>query len=273
MNSPIRSGVLCAFTICLFGLGDNLAISQNAGPKVDLVGVAVTMADTDNEYGGSAVMGRSPGVEVSLRIVDKNAFFTGLAEKDGEGLSSLKLFTDDGKELTSESSFGGWGFNADISENGQRVTVPVSASGMPPAGTTKLHVRGTVVLVAASDPATEDSAFDVTKGAELKLGNVPVKLSEVEEDPWGEEGLMLAFETSKSLDAISEVVFLDAAGKVIESSSGGSSSFGFGDQMNYSKSYNLKSKPKKITVRVKYFKSTGEVKIPVDLPVTLSLGK
>ncbi len=272
LKSAFRGCVVLALSISLQGTSSSL-YSQESGPQINLVGVSVTLADADNEMGGSAVMGRSPGVEVHFRIVDEKAFYTGLAEKGGEGVSSLKLFSDDGKELKNEGYSGGIGFGSDISENGQRVTLPFSASSLPAAGTTQLHLRGTVVLVAAKDAATDESSFNVEKGAELKLGNVPVKLSEIEEDPFGEEGLMLSFETNKSLDAIQEIAFMDESGKEIESSSGGGGSFGFGDEMTYSKNFNLKAKPKKIKVRVKYFKSTEQVKVEIDLPVTLSLGK
>ena len=260
--------------VSAFFCGTNVVgLCQDSNPHVDLVGVAITLPDADNEYGGSAIPGRSAGVEVNLRIVDAKQFFTGLAEKNGQPVSSLKFFTEDGTELPDENSSPDLSFGWDISKDGHRVTIPFGASTVPAAGTTKLHVRGTVVLVAAKDPTTEENSFDVKKGTQLKLGNVPVKLSEIQEDQNGETGMTLTFETDKSLDTIQDVVFLDEGGKTIESSSGGGGSFGFGDKMTYSSSFNLKAKVKKITVRVKYFKSTEEAKVVVDLPVTLSLGK
>lgn len=260
--------------VSAFFCGTNVVgLCQDSNPHVDLVGVAITLPDANNEYGGSAIPGRSAGVEVNLRIVDAKQFFTGLAEKNGQPVSSLKFFTEDGTELPDENSSPDLSFGWDISKDGHRVTIPFGASTVPAAGTTKLHVRGTVVLVAAKDPTTEENSFDVKKGTQLKLGNVPVKLSEIQEDQNGETGMTLTFETDKSLDTIQDVVFLDEGGKTIESSSGGGGSFGFGDKMTYSSSFNLKAKVKKITVRVKYFKSTEEAKVVVDLPVTLSLGK
>ncbi len=247
-------------------------VAQETTAKLEIIGIAVTMADPANEYGGSAVPGRMPGTEITLRASNDKMFVVGIVD-DGDDASKLSIFDDSGKELESEGYAGGLAFRSSISEDGHSVSLPVTASAVPSDGTTRLHVRGTLVLVSASDEKTEDSVFEVAEGTEVKLGTISAKISELEEDPYGEPGLNISFESNKSFDTIAELTFLDESGQQLESSSSGGGSYGFNDQMTYQKNFTIKAKPKKMTVRVRYFEKTEHVKIDVDLPVTLGLGK
>lgn len=263
--------VLFAGSFLVFaGSGGPLLSGLQSPPKAEIVGISVTRPAPESEFGGSMVPGRSPGVEVHLRIEDPKAFFISAGSEDQAGEGKPAIFDSTGKEFPAGMSFG---FNTSISEDGHAVTFPVSTPELPSSGASGLHVRGTVVLIAGRDSVTEETALTLTPGTEIRLGGVAAKLSTVEDNSFGEEGLMLGFESSKPFDAIQELVFLDEKGTVLESGSAGSGSFGFNDQMTYSRNYALVAKPEKVTLRVRYFKATEAVKIPVDLPVTLSLGK
>ncbi len=242
--------------------------------ELDIVGLSVTSPRPDSEYGESAVLGRQAGTEVHLRCRDKNKFFIGLAEKDGESRSSVRLLDDDGKELPNDDNYSMFGFASEFSDDGHEVLIPVSASGLPPAECAKIHVRGTLVLISGKDETTESVTFEVSQGIKTKLGNVDVQLSEIEESPYGEPGWMLSFESSQDMDAIAEIKFMDEAGKELESTSAGGGSYGFDDQMTYTRNIVIEGgQPAKLTAQVRYFKSTEDVSIPVDLPVTLGLGQ
>lgn len=245
--------------------------AQQSETQSDVVGISVAKPDPDNQFGQSLVMGRAVGVEVHLRIQNPQLVFLRLSEKDGEPESTLRLLTPEGKELEGEPgrmlSFG-----TEVSSDGHRVIFPISVASVPPAQVNQLKVKGTIVLVTASDPATADSALTIAQDSESKLGNVPIKLTAIEENPYGDTGLLITIESKQPMDSVSEVTFLDESGELIESSSGGSGSFGFGGNMTYSRGYHLKAKPKKVTLRAKYFKATQPLKVEIDLPVSLGLG-
>lgn len=253
--------------------GISATLDAQSETQVKVVGVSVALPDPDSEYGGAAILGRQPGTEVHLQVRNDKMFFTGLAKKGDEDKSSVKLLDEKGRELDNENNYSSFGFGTDISEDGHKVTVPVHATGMPPKDAGKIQVKGTIVLVVAKDEKTDDVAIELKEGAKLKLGNVDVKITEIEEDPYGDEGWSFGFESSKSMDAIAEISFVDASGKKMESSSNGSSESGFSGEMTYTRYYSITGKTDKLSARVRYFQTTEEVEVLVDLPVTLGLEK
>lgn len=248
------------------------AFGIQSKPTADVVGVCVSLPDPANEYGQSLVPGRSPGVEVHVRVHDKGQTFIGVVDSGTNPAAVATLYDASGNPMSAESGMGG-GFGNNISEDGHSVTIPVSSSDVPPAGSSSLQVKGTIILLAGADETTEDAELTLTVDSTVKLGGVEAKVTSA--DAAGEEdSCWFALEANKPFDTIAEFKFLDEAGKELEGQSMGGGSFGFGDEMTYQKNFSVSSKPgSKITVRIRYFKSTEEVKVPVDLPVTLGLGK
>ena len=74
-----------------------------------------------------------------------------------------------------------------------------------------------------------------------------------------------------SFDSIAKVEFLDSKGSAIENSEGGSGSFGFGDDVTYSKSWQIASDAKTVKVRISYYAKTESVKLPCSLKFGLRL--
>ncbi len=275
MNSVAVWGLRCARTtgligLLVFGVAPRASAVQSQ-PAVDVVGVSVSLPDPDNEYGQSLVPGRSPGVEVHVRVQDKSKTFIGVVDAENNPEAVTALHDGSGNAMAAGSSFGGFGNN--ISEDGHSVTVQVSSSDVPPAGSNSLQVKGTVILLAGADEKTEDAALTLATDSTVKLGGIEAKVTQA--DAGGDEdSCWFGLEANKSFDTIAEFKFLDAAGKELEGQSMGDSSFGFGDEMTYQKNFSVAAKPgSKITVRIRYFKSTEEVKIPIDLAVSLGLGK
>lgn len=262
----------------LFIAGFVLAILPNSidaqtESQAKVVGVSVSLPDPDSEYGGGAVFGQQPGTAVYVQVRNEELFFTGLAKDGDEDKTSMKLLDETGKEIENENSFSSFGFGTNVSEDGHTVTIPVNASGLPPKDAGRIQVKGTIVLVVAKDEKTDEVAMELEQGAKLKLGNVDVRISEIEKDPYGDDGWALSFESSQSMDAIAELTFLDGSGKEMESNSTGGYESGFSGEMTYSRSYMVNGKTDKLSVRVRYFQTTEELEIPVDLPVTLGLQK
>lgn len=251
----------------------SLAAWQN--PQVDVVGLSVALPDPDNEYGQSMVPGRLAGTEVTLRVVDKGRFFLGQADgENGEPLSSLDLLDDQGNKLKKEDDFSYYSMDAEVSEDGSRVVMVVHRSDLPPAQCKELQVKGTIELLAGTSEITEKTRFKVANGTEATLGGIEVKLSDVSENPYGEPGRMFTVESAARLDTVAEITFLDDKGKDLESMAAGEGAFGFGDEMTYSRTYIVEGAvPDELTARVRYFRKTEKVPVPVDLTVSLALGQ
>ncbi len=260
-------GVVCC---CLFPA--QIAICQDNGFKVEAVGLSVMAADPHNQYGGSAVLGRQTGVEVHVRISSSKQKILKVSG-EGKQATKLDLKVDGGKALPAVEGFSNLSFMSQISEDALSVVVPVQSPQLPDSKATVLEVNGSAVLIVGEDPTESDVTFDLKANEKVKLGPVEVSLSEVSELDFGEPVTMVTFQTSQSMEAIGEIQFLDEGEKQIDATSAGKSSFGFGDSMEYSVSYHLKGSPKKVKAKVKYFKSTKEVKVPVDLKIGLGLGK
>jgi hypothetical protein len=271
-GSQIRNIAVISTFVLFNAVQLEQAAAQDSGPKVSVVGIAVTAPDEKNEFGGSAVMGRSAGVEVHLRIEHSGTHFIGMAREAGEsGESTIEILAGD-QALSGENDMDWLAMRATVSDDAHNVTVPVTAESVPPGGTTSLRVRGKLIVVTATGEKTGDSEFEVVKGTELQFGNVPVTVEEIEEDPSSDNGLMITFQSKHSLDTIAEVSFLDEAGNPVESSSAGGGSFGFDDDMTYTQNYTIAGKPSKLTAHVKYFESSENLEVPLDLSVSLGLG-
>lgn len=244
--------------------------SAQTGATVRVVALTVALPDPGSEYGGSYVLGRPAGVDVSIMVEDRNAFFLAVVD-EGSEKTEVQLLAG-GKPLENENRFSRLSFMSNISDNGQRVIVPISATELPPKGTTGLKAAGKLVLKVGDDEKVDKVAFKVAQGETVQLGPVAAKIASVESYDFGAAVTNVTFESTKPLDAISSIKFLDENGKEIETSPGGSSAFGFGDQMTYSRGFGVAGKPTSLTAEVKFFSKTRNVIVPIDVEVDLSLG-
>lgn len=113
-----------------------------------------------------------------------------------------------------------------------------------------------------------DVDLKLVEGTKIKFG--PAQLSVNQIGPAFGDPFKQSFELSgpQPLDTIQTVEFLDDKGEVIESSESGSGSFGFGENMTYSKSWQIATEAKTLKARVSYFSKTE----PVNLPCKLTFG-
>jgi hypothetical protein len=132
-------------------------------------------------------------------------------------------------------------------------------------------VEGDLVLVVGRDLKTVDVEIVVEEGAELKFGPVDATVGQIG-DAFGEPfKKSIELSSKKSFDAIATVEFVDAKGEAVESSGGGSGSFGFGGDVTYSRSWQIASDAKSIKARVSYYTKTEAVKVPCKLEFGLGL--
>ncbi len=245
----------------LSALNPGVSKAQESSITASVVGLTVNKNDDDDVYSGPNK------VEVKLK-------FAGVAQRilkvEEDAAKPFSMTTNAGKVLKGENMNAG--FMANIAEDGRSVTYPVSASELPPSGTTSLAIKGNVKLTIGDDLVTQDSKFEPKMDSKVTLGTVKTVIGNIEKS-FDEKGLVIEFKSKKSFESIAEIEFVDENGKPVESSSAGSSSFSFGDSAENSSFYEVSGAPKSLTAKVKFYRSTKAVSVPVDVELDLGLGK
>lgn len=235
-------------------------------PKVAVAGISILRSLPGMK--DQMPMGKSEGVEITVGIQTDGQRIVAVAD---EQKKLPAITTDGGKKLEADEHWSTFG--TEISDDGKVVWIPVKSSEVPPSGTTSLKIAGEITLIVGSEPAESDHEFALAQGTKGKLGKADVEIEDVSKNEFGEGETIVSFASkSKDFSLIQEIKFLDANGDEIESSSMGTSSYGFGDDMNYSRSFSLAGDPKQVKVHVSYFGKTLDLKVPIDAEVTLGLG-
>ena len=262
--SVARSAMAAVLVATLLASGSTVATAQEKG-TVEVAGLTIAKKDPNSEFGGSFAMGRPPGLEVDLAVSIPKSHILML---DGKK-SSLKLTTAKGVELPLDEYFDGK-VNFQIANDHARAVAQIRATELPPQGTTTLKVTGELVFIMGQAPKTEKGVLTVEQGTKIKIAGIDAEITQVSEafsEPYKK---MFELSAKSAFNRISKMTFTDA-GKEVESSSGGSGSFGFGGDVTYSQSYQVASESKKLDFEVTYFSKSVEVKIPVSLEFGLGL--
>lgn len=259
-----RAIVAAMLVATLLASGSEVAKAQEKG-TVEVGGLAIAKKDPNSEFGGSFAMGRPPGLEVDMAVSIPKSHILML---DGKK-SSLKLTTAKGVELPLDEYFDGK-VNSQIANDPSRAVAQIRATELPPQGTTSLKVTGELVFVIGEAPKTEKGVLTIEQGTKIKIAGIDTEIKQVSEafsEPYKK---MFELSAKSAFNKISKITFTDA-GKEIESSSGGSGSFGFGDDVTYSQSYQVASESQELNFEVTYFSKSVEVKIPVSVEFGLGL--
>ena len=262
--SAARSTVATVLMATLLASGSAVATAQEKG-TVEVGGLAIAKKDPNSEFGGSFAMGRPAGLEVDLAVSIPKSHILML---DGKK-SSLKLTTAKGVELPLDEYFDGK-VSSQIANDHLRAVAQIRATELPPQGTTALKVTGELVFIIGQVPKTEKGVLTVEQGTKIKIAGIDTEITQVSEafnEPYKK---MFELTAKSAFNKISKITFTDA-GKEIESSIGGSGSFGFGGDVTYSQSHQVASESQKLNFEVTYFSKSVEVKIPVSLEFGLGL--
>ena len=207
------------------------------------------------------------GVRVAFMV---KAAEGGLLSFDADGGSVTEFVDDKGTALLLKDKFkNGFGAFPKISEDGKAAVFTVEGTVPPAAGAKTATVKGTAVFRMASKQETvkgDPAAFK--KGAVLPCGKLSVTVEKIEASG-GETSVTL--KATENLDGIKEYRFLDAAGKVLKSESGGRSSFSFGSSRQYSVEWNVKGKP--AALEFVRWTDMQVVKVPFAATVGIATGE
>lgn len=234
--------------------------------KLQIAGFSVGQKDPSSDFGQGLSMMRQPGLEVDLHFHAPKETVLSLDSKK----TKIVLKQDDGTELPLEEMFDG-NFRLNLDEKPEKGVLSMRTSEIPAKGTKQIQLEGDLVLVVGRDLKTVDVEIALEEGKELKFGPLDATVGEIG-DAFGEP-FKKTFQLSskKPFDSIASIEFVDAKGKVIESSSGGSGSFGFGGDITYSRSWQIASDANSIKAKVSYYTKTEILEVPCKLEFGLGL--
>ena len=233
---------------------------------LQIAGFSVGQKDPSSEFGQGLSMMRQPGLEVDLHFHAPKETVLSLDTKQ----TTIELKQDDGTELPLEEMFDG-NFRLSLNEKPEKGLVSMRTAIIPAKGTKSIQMEGDLVLVVGRELKTGDVEIVLNEGKELKFGPLDVTVGQIG-DAYGEP-FKKSFELSskKPFDSIATIEFVDAKGKAVESSSGGSGSFGFGGDITYSRSWQIASDAKSIKAKISYYTKTETLKVPCKLEFGLGL--
>jgi hypothetical protein len=154
---------------------------------------------------------------------------------------------------------------AETQPDGHSCLVKVVGPTLPAPGTSKITLKGNLVLnCAASEKTVEHKNVALANGTNLNVGTIHMTVRA------GPPGSEFALEIDQPLSAIKSVAFFDAGGKEIKYQSYGTSSYSFDNTTRTSRSYSLDKPVGRATIRVTYFDAEN-LSVPIDLTIGVGL--
>ncbi|MHC4251964.1 MAG: hypothetical protein ACYS9X_22830 [Planctomycetota bacterium] len=166
----------------------------------------------------------------------------------------------------------GFGMMPELSKDGKACLVEAKGPGVPRKGAGGVRVSGTMVLkVSGMKKTARQSGLALRKGAKVTAGPVPFTVSEVGKPKWGTEPLQVTLHADRDISAVAKVRFLDAGGKEIETSDGGTSRMGGMGKVSVEKAFRLARKVDSATIEITYWADMKTLEVPFDLKVSMGL--
>lgn len=251
MNSP-RCFIPSVLAVSLFTAAAQAPVAEYAGIQV-----------VAQSYGGDNDALRpfqsfDEGVQIGILIKSAGGGITGFDLDKG---SAVETFTDDkGTALHKAGAFkNGFGSFPKISQDGKAGLITVEGTVPPAAGAAKVTLKGKVSVRMATQKETV-KAGAVSEGAKLTCGTLTMEVKSLKKSS-GETELELT--APASMESITEIHWLDAAGKKLEADRQGSGRMGFGGKVTYSQSWEIKGTP--ATVEFVVWKDLKTVEVPFHI--------
>ncbi len=236
-------------------------VSSPAEITVEPAGMKIVWKSMQKEFDGFQTYNSKEGAYISLAV---NAGDRGIIGFDQE--QSKLTVSDETNDLGGK--FGMWN---KFSKDGKLMRVEVATEMLPAAATAKLKLTGKLELIVASKTEAKASEpREFKKGDMVELSdNFKFEIDAIGKPEWGDEPLGLTLKWNRKVPELAAVRFYDEAGKLIESSSGGSSRSGFLGKYTVTKSYKLKKNSKVLKIEMDLWMDAEKVSVPVDVQVGL----
>jgi len=260
----VRYGWLAALVVGAASLVP--AAAPEMGPQVEVVGLEVMKPDPSDKFGNALVMGRPAGTTITLKIAALDKHFISL---DEDATDVTACSDDKGTNLTEDRAGGREGFDwsFDLSDDAPAALFGIRCPAVPAPGAREVSLEGTVgIKCGSAEKTVEQKDFALKVGSELTVGPAPMKIEKIE-GAWGESKMQVTLSGTTNPETIKELVFLGAAGKVIEHRVTMTGCWGNPGQMSYKRTYALAEKVDTVTVRVSYFAKVETLTVPLHLKV------
>ena len=214
-------------------------------------------------------MGMNDGMTMNVLIRAPGRHIVGVDDDE----SKLTTFEDDKKTNLGPAKKEGFGMQRNwlgsfpqIAPDGSGCAVELQSQSRPAKDATKVLFKGSVSVVCGADEkSAEQKGLKLVKDSKLTAGPVPMTISDVSDEAWGDYKMSFTFAFNQDDSAIKGFVFTDASGKKIEHDRGGGSRMTFGAMKNYDVQWRLKEKVDVVNVKVIYYNKMEKVAVPVEL--------
>jgi len=180
--------------------------------------------------------------------------------------SKVEKFEDDKKNALNEG-FSKPMFSSYASFGKDRSSLITSVYGnkSPGQGSSKIHLKGSLVLVCGKDAkSTKEEEVEVKLNEEKKIGDYTIKFTYVP------QAFGASFSVTMAKNNLKDITVTDGDGKEITTTTYGVPYYNFTSK-NWTTTYNLGKKADKVKIKVNYFDSTESVTVPVDVSGGLDL--
>jgi len=241
--------------------------SQQSKPRVEVAGLSIAREKAGSKYGESMVQGLATGTTVHIQVnVPKQTVI-----KINEIVEDQITMTDSkGTNMSLNNS--NLAFMSNISDDGSMVSLPIQSETLPSDQATSLSVKGKITLTVGADQVTEAIDVEIAKGKQMKIAGIDFKVVELGDSFMDEDAESFEIQSKKSPAQIKSIQAVLADGKTVDLNSAGNSSFGYGDDMTYGRTYEIRGKAANIKkLSVTFYKTTKAVDVPLDLTVNMGL--
>jgi hypothetical protein len=151
-----------------------------------------------------------------------------------------------------------------IAVNRESLVVSLSTMAAPAKGATKVHLKGSLVLLTGlEEKTTDEKEVTIKQNAETKLGDFTLRVTM--EKGFGTQGASFSIASKKP--NLKSVNVKDTDGKTVELF--GFGSYGFGT--NWTSNFAMKKVVDKPKISITYFSKEEKVTVPVDVELGLGL--
>jgi hypothetical protein len=253
--------LLCAvLVLCL-----STAATLGAEPTVEARGLRIVGKGYAAEPDMTRPFNWSPGTTISalvvlpkgglISVVDKESKLTHYA--DNKGTDLLKAKGKFSRPRISANSF-------NISKDKKACVIEIQSPGLP--------AKGIVTFKTGSTKKTfTQKNIAVKAGTKIDAGPVKFTILKTGKPQWGNAPLSVTLKATQDISNIDKMRFLDAAGKVIKTSGGGTmTSRNFGN-FNVEKNILFPAKATSFTIEITYWMDAKTVKVPFKLTTSLGM--
>jgi hypothetical protein len=270
------SAALIIFGAARPGWGQKLPTARAVGLRVVEEGyTSKSESESQGSFAELRAFNWSAGTTVALLVSSAQGGLIAFDEK----ASQVESFSDDRGTNLLAGKKSGFSFNrgyggGTVSRDGKACLIELKSENVPASGARTLDIKGKLVLSAAKNRKTYAAkGVKAKEGSEVKAGPIPMKIAKVGEPEWSsrDEKFAVTLEAQQALSNVAGIRFLDAGGKEIESSPGGSMATSMFGKTTVQRSFNFKEKLSAFTVEITYWTDLRRIEVPYRISIGVGL--